>query len=129
MVKGLFAWLDAVNAVNHCVCAKHPLLSLTLPELEQAWGQDTYLIRLVRPLQDSIDGLKRRNWFREPERMQRVLHQASEDFFSNGRPHLSVDFGNLLADPMREIRKIVEFLNITVPEDRLNWAAKRIVRS
>ncbi|MDP1635911.1 MAG: hypothetical protein Q8L69_14680, partial [Gallionellaceae bacterium] len=45
------------------VGAKHPLLAMCLDDLGNAWGDALHIVRIQRPLPDSIAGLARRHWF------------------------------------------------------------------
>jgi hypothetical protein len=42
---------------------KHPLLSLSAPDVLAAWGNETTFVGAHRPLAESIAGLNRRGWF------------------------------------------------------------------
>ena len=42
---------------------KHPLLSLSAPDVLAAWGNETMFVWAYRPLAESIAGLNRRAWF------------------------------------------------------------------
>jgi hypothetical protein len=42
---------------------KHPLLSLSAPDVLAAWGNETTFVWAHRPLAESIAGLNRRGWF------------------------------------------------------------------
>ena len=59
-VRVLEQWIKEREAGGvRWVGMKHPLLSLCGDDLVQAWGEDTRFIRCCRPLEDSIDSLKR----------------------------------------------------------------------
>lgn len=126
LIVQLNQWLAQVKPSAPALCVKHPLLGLCLAEVDEAWGAETLFIRTRRPLEQSIRCLQRRNWFPEPERMQRTLHEEIEAFFSGGRPCLSVEYGNLLARPNEVIRSLAEQLGISTGEAALERAVQLV---
>lgn len=117
-----------VPGASGYVGAKHPLLTLSATDLEVSWGRDTRWIRAGRDLDNSIASLKKRNWgqFRGKEEfLQRKLWQSVEEFLSN-RNHLHIEFEDLIADPKREVRRIVEFLEIEPSIKYVETAVARV---
>jgi predicted O-methyltransferase YrrM len=126
LVAELDAWLALIKPTAPALCVKHPLLALCLPELALAWGRETIFIHAKRPLEKSIRGLIRRDWFPEPERMQCLIHGKITDWFAEGRPCLSVDYEELLAAPESAIRRLAADLGITVSETVIERAVALI---
>ena len=126
-VSYLRLWAEYHEASSPIVCAKHPLLCLSAPDLDLAWGGDYAAIRAVRPLDESIRRLERRNWFNSPVRMQNILHEASEKYFLYKRDYLSIEYEKLCYDPFRETVRIAEFLKLNV-SDKVIMSASLVVR-
>ena len=95
------------------VGAKHPLLSARGEDLLDAWGPDVRFIWTHRPVEQSIDSTLRLRWWTpaQCESIQRRLWDELHRFFS-AQPHLRVDFADMIADPAREIARMIEFLEI-----------------
>tara|TARA_R110000803_G_C11850125_1_gene305767 strand:- start:103 stop:681 length:579 start_codon:yes stop_codon:yes gene_type:complete len=120
-------WAAYHEESSRVVCAKHPLLCLSAPDLDKAWGSEYKAIRASRPLQKSIERLAARNWFSEPDRMQRVLHAASEDYFSR-KTHFCVEYEELLLNPVAKTQQIAEFLDLNCSDEKIRKAAS-VVKS
>lgn len=120
-------WAEYHESRNPVVCAKHPLLCLSAFDLDRAWGEDYKAIRASRPLAKSIERLKLRGWYEEPERMQRRLYQSCEQYFEN-KEHLSIEYDDLLSDPVGETRRIAEYLGLDSSDDNVSQAAS-VVRT
>ncbi len=75
-------WLRMRQCLHKGVVgAKHPLLCLCGDDLLTAWGADTIFLRSWRPLNESIERLRARNWFSHREdQLQRRLWNALEGF-------------------------------------------------
>jgi hypothetical protein len=112
VVRGLREWLEEVSGGVGGVCASHPLLAFCLPELEEAWGSDTLLIRVLRPLEDSIEALEKTGWFPEAGRMQRQLDAAMEDWFAGGSPHYVIRYEDWVGEPDVQRGKLLEVLGM-----------------
>ena len=126
-IKMLTRWL---NDLDHdglpFVAAKHPLLSLCGDDLLEAWGKDTKFIWTHRPLEDSIESLKRRGWWQgRQDEIQKKLWDCVTAFFSE-QPHLKIEFSEMLKSPAEQIDRIIEFLGITPNKKQLNLAIDSI---
>ncbi len=126
LVVRLRNWLSEVREPGQSICVKHPMLGLCLPELAEAWGGEVVLIRALRPLDASIRGLKRREWFPEPERIQQVLAAKIDHYFSTGRSCIAVDYGELLKNPQATVRRVVNELGIRSEEAVIKRAASLV---
>lgn len=104
---------------------KHPLLSLCGEDLVQAWGPETKFIRCCRPLEESIDSLKRLGRKLDGAFLQGTLMGALDGFFA-GREHLSIEFADFMSDPPRGLRRVMEYLQITADADKVATALRFI---
>jgi hypothetical protein len=101
------------------VGAKHPLLCLCADDLVTAWGANTIFLRACRPLEESINRLRARNWFpQREEALQRRLWQALEDFCAC-QPHLPVEYNRLRSDPAAVLREIADYAHLTPSASQL----------
>jgi len=106
------------------VGAKHPLLSLCGPDLLAAWGADVRFIWSYRSLEDSIRGLKRRNWFPGHEdRVQRHLWDALEAFERSHVALFKIDWLRVKANPQRGARELAQAAGLEPTDAQLDAAA------
>ena len=134
-VQRLRSWIEKeeVTAGGAPVCLKHPLLSLSLDDLLDAWGNETTFVWAHRSVTDSVAALQRRRWFNDPiaASLQAKLWQSLRDFFGCGpdlggpagaaadmarcRDHrpLIVSYRDLLDDPRGSVRRIVAALGLS----------------
>jgi hypothetical protein len=104
---------------------KHPLLSLCGDDLVKAWGEETRFIRCCRPLEDSIDSLRRLGRKLDGAHMQGTLMTALDQFFAN-REHLSIEFADLMSNPRRELDRLMDYLQITADDEKIATALRFI---
>ncbi len=121
VTAGLKTWGAAMASTGVPFCAKHPLLSLCRRSLVEAWSNIT-IIRASRPLEDSIQELKRRVWFDDAEQIQRRISGAIDEVTS-GKEFIEVDFGRLMNDSAREVDQLVEALGIEISNSRRRASA------
>jgi hypothetical protein len=125
-VRVLAEWIkEREQGGARWVGMKHPLLSLCAEDLVQAWGPETRFIRCCRPLEDSIDSLKRLGRKVDGALMQGTLMAALDRFFA-GREHLAVEFADLMGNPRREVERLMAYLNITADADKIEAAVRFI---
>jgi hypothetical protein len=125
-VRVLAQWIqEREQGGARWVGMKHPLLSLCGEDLVQAWGEETRFIRCCRPLADSIDSLKRLGRTVNGEFLQGTLMAALDRFFA-GREHLAVEFADLMANPRREVGRLINYLHITADAERIESAIRFI---
>jgi len=116
-VAGLARWLrDMEDDGPPAVGAKHPLLTLSGPDLLAAWGTDVRFIWACRPIEESIASLARCGWWpgREPA-IQSTLAGAAERFFSRAAAPdrcLRIDFAAVLSDPAGTVDRIIGHVGI-----------------
>ncbi len=105
--------------------AKHPLLSLCGPDLLTAWGSAARFIRCGRPLNESIDGLRRRGWFPGHEvGLQTRLWDALVDLERQPNANVTtVDWGMAKADPLGAARAVARAAGIDPSAEQLDAAA------
>jgi hypothetical protein len=104
---------------------KHPLLSLCGEDLVQAWGPETRFIRCCRPLEDSINSLKRLGRAVDGAFLQGTL-MAALDRFLAGREHLAIEFADLMSDRRREVQRLMDYLQITADAEKVESAIRFI---
>ena len=110
------------------VGAKHPLLCLCGDDIVTAWGADTIFLRACRPLDESIERLKARNWFSNREdSLQRTLWQALERFCAR-QPHLPVEYRRLRNEPTIVLREIAAYAHLHPTASQLAAAEAFIER-
>ena len=125
-VRVLEQWIKEREAGGaRWVGMKHPLLSLCGEDLVQAWGPETRFIRCCRPLEDSIDSLKRLGRRVDGAFLQGTLMAALDRFFA-GREHLAVEFADVMGNPRREVERLMEYLHITADADKIEAAIRFI---
>jgi hypothetical protein len=107
------------------VGAKHPLLSLCGEDLVQAWGPETHFVRCCRPLEDSIDSLKRLGRKVDGTFLQGTL-MAALDRFLTGREHLAIQFVEFMTNPRSQVQRLMEYLQITANAERIESAIRFI---
>jgi hypothetical protein len=109
--------------------AKHPLLSLSGPDLIAAWGPDVYFVRVWRSLEDSVDGLRRRGWFPGIEvPLQKRLWIALEEFERLHQPVVTLDWDRVKSDSAWAARELASALGLK-PTDQQFHAAAALVRT
>ncbi|HBJ37081.1 MAG TPA: hypothetical protein DDZ51_20485 [Planctomycetaceae bacterium] len=118
---------------SEIVCgAKHPLLSLSASDIEAAWGKGVRYIWVRRELKDTIESLKRLNWWQDCERIQSELYEAAERFVlsrTNDGTTFIVDFDQLQADPLAVIGRVSDFLGLRSSKEKIESACRHIRRS
>lgn len=129
-VAYLSAWAERTESLRAGrACAKHPLLSLSAPDLVEAWGSDTAFVWAYRPLEDSVRGLVRRGWFRGHEReAQRALWDALHAFEAEHGHVTRIALADVLADRNSVVDTLLSVAGVgATPEQR--EAAIAFVRS
>jgi len=125
-VRSLAQWIEERERGGaRWVGMKHPLLSLCGEDLVQAWGPETRFIRCCRPLEDSINSLKRMGRKVDGEFLQGTLMAALDKFFA-GREHLAIAFADLMSNPRREVERLMEYLQITADAEQVAAAVQFI---
>lgn len=107
-------WLRMRQCIHKgTVGAKHPLLCLCGDDLVTAWGADTIFLRAWRPLNESIERLRVRNWYPNREdQLQRRLWNALEGFCAK-QTHMAVDFGRLKSETAAVLAEIIAYAQLT----------------
>jgi hypothetical protein len=106
---------------------KHPLLSLCGPDICSAWGPSVRFIWSCRPLEKSIKSLQKLNWWSgsKSEQVQQALWSATTNFFDQ-QEHLRIDFAPMMADPRREVLRLIEYLNLKPTAEQIASATSYI---
>jgi hypothetical protein len=122
----LRAWIQLQESTGAAHCgAKHPLLSLCGPDLLEAWGSGTRFIWAYRPLEDSIAGLERRNWFKgvDAARMQRQLWNTLHDFeHQHGAAMVRLLWPQIKRDPAWAVDQLCSLLGLQRSEATIGRA-------
>jgi hypothetical protein len=125
-VRVLAQWIqEREQGGAQWVGMKHPLLSLCGEDLVQAWGEETRFIRCCRPLEDSINSLKRMGRSVDGEFLQGTLMAALDKFFA-GREHLAIEFADLMSNPRREVERLMQYLQIFADAEKIATAVRFI---
>lgn len=108
------------------VGAKHPLLAMCLDDLSVAWGDSLHIVRIGRPLPDSLAGLVRRRWFPgfEQNLQLSILSRMETHLAKSSAPLLSLEWGELCNDPVGHAERLCNFLGIERNRKELESAAK-----
>jgi hypothetical protein len=98
------------------VAVKHPLLCLMGSQMIRSWGPATRFISILRPMDDCLASLERVGWWPPgvSQMIQQRLWAARENLLAT-RPHLSLEYNDLLIDPQTQIARIVQYLSLNVP--------------
>jgi hypothetical protein len=116
-VRALREWIDGRGTSRRAYGAKHPLLSMSIDELREAWGDDTAIIWCSRPLEDSIASLHATNFPWRYERgaaVQNELWTRLQADFAVRAPFATLEFASM-ADPLQRkiaIQGLVEKLKL-----------------
>ena len=110
------------------VGAKHPLLTMCVPDLLSAWGSDTQVIWARRSFNDSVAGLHRRRWFKPNQiislqtKLWDILHAL------DAKHHLiKFDWNHVKSDPAWAAQQLASSIGLTPTPDQLH-AATQFVR-
>jgi hypothetical protein len=120
-VAYLSQWAERTESLRAgSACAKHPLLSLSAPDLVSAWGSDTAFVWAYRPLEESVRGLVRRGWFRGHEGdAQRALWDALHAFESDHGHVTRIAFADVHAERQATVDALLHVARAhATPEQR-----------
>ena len=109
-IRILTEWIQKrEQAGAESVGMKHPLLSLCGDDLVKAWGEETKFIRCCRPLDESVESMRRgMGFYNNPELAAETLFAALDRFFAH-RPCLEITFADMMKNPAGEIRRLIQF--------------------
>ena len=128
LVSRLVEWVAQIRPYSGTLCVKHPLTGMFLPEIQEAFGEKTVFLRILRPIEDSIRKLAARRWFPEPEKLQKLVQSETEGFFASGTPYVTVEHGRLLADPAGALGSLAAELNLEASPHRIEMATRLVRR-
>jgi hypothetical protein len=107
--------------------AKHPLLSLCAADLLAAWGPETYFVRAWRSLEDSVEGLRRRDWFPGHElALQTRLCRELNEFEHSNPPAVTLDWNRVKSNPSQAAAELASALGLNPTTEQLASAAALI---
>ncbi|MGE5095194.1 MAG: hypothetical protein ACM3SO_08640 [Betaproteobacteria bacterium] len=123
-----WAVLQETLSSSRPIGAKHPLLCLCAEDLLEAWGPDTRFLWSWRPLEESIAGLRRRDWFGEDTAaLQRKLWDALQRFDEAHPGRLfKLDWNEAKARPDWAAEQLASFAGIAADPGLLQLAAARL---
>lgn len=143
--KNLLDWIEQTRkeakAKQTIAGAKYPHLARLLHCLkEQDWPLESKLIHINRPIEESVDSLMRRSvrlkgkWPSCTEQQACELSKMLEQnklllFEEMGKkfPILEIQYANLRENPEQEIRRVIEFCEITPSEKQIKNAITNII--
>ncbi|QDV23534.1 glycosyltransferase [Aureliella helgolandensis] len=118
---------NRLSADCKVVGAKHPLLTLSINDLMRAWGPHTKLIWSRRELDDSIQSLKRTDWWPSSENIQQQLWTKLAATFPR-QGSLIIDFEETQNAPVVVVEKLVDFLKLAPSPEAVSRAVS-VVRT
>ena len=137
--KDLGRWIGErqreANSRKTIAGGKYPHLCRMGEQLQAICGEGLHLIHCDRPLEESIESLKRRVQQGSPkcspieaERVQRWLYEGKRQFLMDvpAERQISIEYDALLENPEREVLKLSEFLHITPKPEQINAAVNLI---
>ena len=124
-VEFLKLWVRLQESVGfRAVGAKHPLLSLCVPDLISAWGERTRFIWSYRPLAESVSGLARRGWFRgQEERVQLRLWESLHEVESSTAHIIRIDWTHVTNDPVLAAEELATLADLHPSTEQIQAAA------
>lgn len=124
------------NAKTEFTGIKYPLLAATADAVLPAVTGSIYIIDIDRPLEDTIKSFikrvtpahisdKHRSTPESVRARQTALYAHKQDYFDRVRADhiLHVQYYDVLDNPVRELRRIIDFLNLDVADGTLMRAA------
>jgi hypothetical protein len=136
--RDLSAWVHGRRKRVGAICGgKYPHLCAMGDMVMQAAGENLFVVHCDRPLEESIDSLKRRSrrakgWIaasdEDCEKTQRWLWGHKTKFLASMPRErvLDVQHGRLLADPTSVVTEIVEFLGIRPSAEQVMAAISHV---
>lgn len=123
------------NWKNTIAGGKYPHLCALGDDLQTACGDALRVIHINRPLDESIQSLKKRSaketgWLNIPddqaEAVQRWLCDEKSEFLAK-IDHLTVEFDDLRSDPAGQVERIVQYLELTPTGDQVADAIGHVI--
>lgn len=110
---------------SSCLGGKHPILSMLVPELVQAWDNPKFIV-VDRLIEESKRSLQNAHWGWPIEAIDyvlpRMLSQRDQALQDLEPSHLRVDFAQLRKEPDIVIKGIAGFLEIDPSPEQLRAA-------
>lgn len=123
------SWAESREAISpdSSIGIKHPLLAFCCKELLEAWGTETRFIWSWRPKVESVDGLKRRGWFKGfEESLIQKEWDALNRFASSHKQVHRLNWHEVLSDRSLAISELVSQLEIEPSKGQLTKAVEFI---
>jgi len=134
----LSRWIAGRRRAARGICGgKYPHLCAMGDMLREAAGAGLLVVHCDRPLEESVESLKRRSrksrgWLavsdEDSERVQAWLWAEKQKFLSATPPHqvLNVQYARLRKDPAAIVAEMVEFLGIRPTEEQVAAAVAHV---
>ena len=110
------------------VGCKHPLLSLLLDDIVDAWGAETKFVWCRRPIDDSVLALEKMNWWPNERTIQEKLFSNLEKFFPRAKG-LVIDFEDSTDRPHEVVERLIDFLELSPSGQEVANAVKVVKKS
>lgn len=131
-VKAIRGWgiMSRSNiASTRLMGVKHPTLCIMIPEVLEAWGPETKIVSVVRPITSVMSSLIARGWGWPRQAVKRVLPamvQARDEALEDvpAEQVLRIDYELLLAEPEAVVTNLVEFLGIYPTPNEIRAAVR-----
>lgn len=136
--KKLAKWINGNRreaAERHTIGGgKYPHLCVLGEHLQAICGRSLRVLHIDRPLEESIESLQRRSrqakgWLAvsddQAESVQRWLHAAKQTFLAS-QPHLTVTYDDLLTNPVEQLDRIVDYLQIEPSAEQYQAALSQV---
>jgi hypothetical protein len=138
LVRNITQWIRSrqreAAKIGTIAGGKYPHLCVMGDELKAICGEGLRVIHISRPLEESIESLKRRSrlatgWLRvtdeQAEAVQRWLWEGKETFLRDVG-HLDVEYDDLLRDPGSQIQRIIDYLEIEPTNEQIAAAIAHV---
>jgi hypothetical protein len=116
-VEMLRQWSTGRKDDGPLIGAKHPTLSMLVPEMMEAWP-NLKIVATDRPVEDILKSLRRANWMRNVSDAgirnvtETMYRKRDSDVAQLKVPTLRLPFIELLHDPAAAVDKIIAFASI-----------------
>lgn len=125
-VSALRAWIDGRHGFTH-YGAKHPLLSLDIDAILEAWGQDTAIIWCDRPREDSIASIRKSFSWADEQRVsiEITIWDVLHAYFVDRAPAAKMDFAEMKTSPASRdaaIERLIDVLGLAPTGEQIQAA-------
>ena len=139
LLRDLRAWITdrrrEAAAKKTIAGGKYPHLCAMGDELREICGDGLRVIHIDRPIEESIQSLKKRSakesgWLRttdeQAETVQHWLLEHKKAFLGGKVEHLAISFSDLMESPCSEVERLCRFLGLKPTETQLDSALAHV---